>query len=187
MQILGWQLVIKWMTTPCYCIIFLPVFPKQQTFLRHPIQDLRQHHGSKYSDQRLTILNAIMYYSASIIYTATLQALHGHIFFFKQIHNTYTVKSQLYKWQRVTKRFSLKVNSPVTVLHVMLHTCKSYHDSCPNWATGMIFWQINSYGMIVLQGCLTGLKPLWTVQEGINTWSKRQRGFPSSFWCLVSQ
>lgn len=45
----------------------------------------------------------------------------------------------------------------------------------------MIFWQINSYGMIAPQGCLTELNPVWTVEEGTDTWSKRERGFPSSF------
>lgn len=58
----------------------------------------------------------------------------------------------------------------VTVIHL-----------CPNWGMGMIFWQINSYSMIALQGCLTGLNPLRTVEESINKWSKRERSFPSSF------
>lgn len=72
-------------------IILLPVFPKQQTFLCHPIQDLRQRHDNKYSDQTLIILNAIMCYSTSVVYTATLQALCGHFFFFltgtQYLHN----------------------------------------------------------------------------------------------------
>lgn len=121
-----------------------------------------------------------MYYSASVIYTATLQALHGHIFFLTDTQYLHS-KTPITQMAKSDKGFSLKVNGPVTVLHVMLYTCKSHWDSCPNWAMGMIFWQINSYGVIVLQGCLIGLKPLWTAEEDINTWSKRERGFPSSF------
>lgn len=67
-------------------------------------------------------------YATSVVYTATLQALWAHCFFY-QVHNTYTIKSQLHKWQWVTKWFSFKVNGPITALNVMLHTCKSYCDS----------------------------------------------------------
>lgn len=89
LQILEWQLLIKWMTTPCYHIIFLPVFPKQQTFLCHPIQDLRQCYGSKYSDQ-LIILNAIMYYS-SCLHCQITSSLETLFFFF---FNRYTLLTQ---------------------------------------------------------------------------------------------
>lgn len=66
------------------------------------------------------------------------------------------------------------------MLHCILAKVIVIH-LCLNWGMGIIFWQINSYGMTAVQGCLIGLNPIWTVEEGIDIWSKRERGFPNSF------
>lgn len=34
--------------------------------------------------------------------------------------------------------------------------------------------------MTAIQGFLIGLNPVWTAEEGSDTWSIRERGFPSS-------